>query len=122
MWHYTSHLILERGEENVLIKWEIVENATDLSIFSTISLLWCDTELTIPSDESHAHDQQSHEESQDIHRTELVDVDGLELRVTLFDGLTNLVHFSSIPEEFSNCVNNCVNSGDRAEDIGNGVT
>ena len=79
-------------------------------------------ELTIPSDENHAHDQQSHEESQDIHRTELVDVKGLELRVTLSDCLADLVHLSSIPEEFSNCVYNCVNSSDSAEDIGNRVT
>ena len=79
-------------------------------------------ELTIPSDENHAHDQQSHEERHDIHWTELVDVKGLELRVTHLDCLADLVHLSSVTKEFSNCAYNCVNSSDSAEDIGNRVT
>ena len=78
--------------------------------------------LTIPSDENHAHDQQSHEERHDIHWTELVDVKGLELRVTHLDCLADFVHFSSVSKEFSNCACNCVDSSDSAEDIGNRVT
>ena len=79
-------------------------------------------ELTVPSDENHAHDQQSHEESQDIHRTELVDVKGLELGVSHLDCLADLVHLSSVSKELSNCACNCVDSCDSAEDIGNRVT
>ena len=79
-------------------------------------------ELTVPSDENHAHDQQSHDEPHDIHWTELVDVKGLELGVSHLDCLADLVHLSSVSKEFSNCACNCVDSCDSAEDIGNRVT
>ena len=77
--------------------------------------------LTVPSDENHAHDQQSHEESQDIHRTELVDVKGLELGVSHPDCLTDFVHLSPVAQEFSNCASNCMNPCDGAENLGNRV-
>ena len=78
--------------------------------------------LTIPSDENHAHDQQSHEERHDIRWSELVDVKGLELGVSHLDCLEDLVHLSSVSKELSNCASNCVDSCDSAEDIGNRVT
>ena len=64
--------------------------------------------LTIPSDENHAHDQQSHEERHDIRWSELVDVKGLELGVSHLDCLADLVNLSSVSQELSNCAYNCM--------------